>query len=238
MASVKCQTLLGSCDFDKYPINGCEDEYGSDCDSSTSQCKCKPDNWYVVDRKFCFPTQCPRGQYYDHQLKTCQPQRVGSVNSQLNYCRYDFHCKGEHIHCLHVNEWNYRCVCSRGFEYDSSSQECHQIRGLNGFCSRDEDCDKNQMRQLVCAEKSCQCALGFTYNHEIDGCESNERIKERDSQTRKIMYLFIGLGLFFGAALSLKFSSNSSSATQHQLLKTVIERRRQQAEDAQRERLR
>ncbi|XP_054163274.1 tenascin-like [Oppia nitens] len=224
------QTQLTSCDYQKYTVNGCEDEMGADCDQTSQMCRCKPGNWYVIDKRFCFPQQCPKHQYYDHNFGRCEPQRVGSLNSELNYCRYDFHCKGEHVRCLHTNEWNYRCVCDQGFTYDSNTQECQLIRGFNGFCVKDIDCNLNETRNLICVDKSCQCSQGFTYSYDIDGCEDNEHIKERDSQARKMIYLFIGLGLFFGTALSLKFGTNSGPATQQLLLKRLVEQRQKQHE--------
>ena len=125
--------------------------------------------------------------------------------------------------CEHVNEWNYRWICNQGFVYDTSTQECQQLKGLNGFCTVNENCDGTRKRELVCIEKSCKCTLGFTNINVIDGCESNERIKERDSQTRKMMYLFIGSGFFFGVALSSKFGAFYSSSAHQLLLKRIVE---------------
>ena len=88
------QTQLGSCDYQKYAVNGCEDELGADCDTTTSTCRCKPSNWVVIDNRFCFPAQCPRGEYYDHNLGRCEPQRKATLNSEENYCKHNFHCRG------------------------------------------------------------------------------------------------------------------------------------------------
>lgn len=89
------QTVLGSCDYKKYPSNGCEDELGADCDVSTSMCKCKSGNWVVIQNKFCFPYECSEDQYYDHNFQRCEPKRRATLNSEENYCRFDFHCRGE-----------------------------------------------------------------------------------------------------------------------------------------------
>lgn len=132
---------------------------------------------------------------------------------------------GSHVGCYQVNEWNNRCVCDRGFVYDSSTEECHKIQGLNGFCESLDDCDKTRLRNFICVEHSCHCAEGFTYNYNIDGCEDNKDVQKRDNDYRKMIYIFIGLGLFFGAALSLKFGASSASATQQLLLKRIIEQR-------------
>ena len=143
---------------------------------------------------------------------------------------------GSRVRCQQVNEWNYRCVCDRGFVYDSSSQECQKIEGINGFCKSIDDCDKARLRNIICVERSCQCAEGFSYNYNIDGCEDIKDIQKRDNDYRKMIYIFIGLGLFFGAALSLKFGASSASATQQLLLKRIIEQREQQREQERQER--
>jgi hypothetical protein len=133
----------------------------------------------------------------------------------------NFFFSGNNIHCQ-KNNWNNRCVCNRGFVYDTSTQECQLLKGLNGFCSSDNDCDENKLRHLVCIENSCQCAHGFTYNNVIDGCEDNARIKERDRQTRTLILIFIIMGLFFGAVLSMKFGYSTHTARQL-LLKRIVE---------------
>jgi hypothetical protein len=60
----------------------------------------------------------------------------------------------------------------------------------------------------------------------IDGCEDNERIKERDRQTKTLIFIFIIMGLFFGAVLSMKFGY-SAQTTRQQLLKRIIEAQEQ-----------
>ena len=97
---VNSQSSLGSCDYQKFPANGCEDELGADCDSSSMECRCKSGNWFVIDQRFCFPTQCPKGQYYDHNLLRCENQRKASLNSEENYCRHNFHCKGNDLNLI------------------------------------------------------------------------------------------------------------------------------------------
>ncbi|CAG2118275.1 unnamed protein product, partial [Medioppia subpectinata] len=180
-----------SCDFYKYKEKGCEDVLGSVCNQTTNRCQCKPLNVVVLENRFCFPKTCPHNEYYDHNLSQCEPQRVASLNSNHNYCHHDFHCRGEHIHCVQMNGWNHRCDCERGFLFDNNTQVCQRVIGFNGFCLRDKDCHMHDVTRLVCEEQSCRCAQGFSYNVEIDGCESIEKIKERDNQTRKMMYLFI-----------------------------------------------
>jgi hypothetical protein len=91
---VLSQTSLGPCDYTKHPSNGCEDELGAECDPNTSVCKCKSGNWVVINGTFCFPLNCPRGQYFDHNFAKCEPQRKATLNSEENYCKYDFHCRG------------------------------------------------------------------------------------------------------------------------------------------------
>ncbi len=56
----------------------------------------------------------------------------------------------------------------------------------------------------------------------IDGCEDNDRIKERDRQTRTLILIFIIMGLFFGAVLSMKFGYSTHTARQL-LLKRIVE---------------
>lgn len=214
------ETVLSPCDYQRFPSTGCEDELGAQCDQSISKCVCKPGNWVVFQRTFCFPEECKRGYYYDHNYKRCEQQRRATLNSNENYCKYDFHCQGDHINC-HYNGWNRRCQCNKGFVYDVVSGECLQLKGLNGFCENDSDCRKYQY-ELVCRETTCQCDHGFTYNSDINGCEDNERIKERDSQTRTLIYIFIIMGVMFGVVLSLKFSSGASHSTAQFVLKSLV----------------
>jgi hypothetical protein len=65
----------------------------------------------------------------------------------------------------------------------------------------------------------------------IDGCEDNERIRERDRQTKTLIFIFIIMGLFFGTVLSMKFGY-SVQATRQQVLKRIIEAREQTNSDS------
>ena len=219
--STGAQTVLGPCDYKRFPSTGCRDQFGAECDVKSSQCICKEGYWKVVYGTFCFPEECSRGFYYDHESKRCESQSKASPTLKENHCTYDFHCQGDHVRCLPKgsNSWELKCTCNKGFVYDIATSECRPVKGVTGYCITDSNCHHEEI-EFICLKNTCQCKTGFTYNSAIEGCEDNDYIQERDSQARTLIYIFIIMGILFGAALSMKFGSSDSTSAF--LLKRII----------------
>lgn len=223
---------MQSCNYTAYPKGGCEDDIGAEC--VENRCRCKPDHDILYDGRFCFRKSCSPGQYYDEYMNSCLDQRRASSMVADSHCRYDYHCYGSHVRCK-LHGWNRNCVCEPGFVYGYNGT-CIPLHGIGGHCQRDTDCDATGHRKMLCeaakdttkpgSSGTCQCIGDHTYNYQVDGCESNEQIRERRRSFRTLILLFIVAGIVFGFALTFNFGFFGIGNSRHQqamLLKRFAE---------------
>ncbi|KAI2799481.1 hypothetical protein BLOT_011384 [Blomia tropicalis] len=227
-----------NCNYTTFPKTGCEHEIGAECDAESNRCRCKMGREILYDNRFCFIKNCPFGQYYDEYQNVCVMQRRANPSVAESHCRYDFHCYGSHVRCK-LYGWNRNCVCDPGFVYGYNGT-CIPMHGIGGYCSTDTDCDDTGIRKMFCDMSSasdttrnsgqCQCLSDHTYNYQVDGCESNERIAERKHNMRTLIILFVVLFIVFGLALTCNFGFLSTTTRQQQaiLLKRLAEEKERQ----------
>ena len=74
-----------------------------------------------------------------------------------------------------------------------------------------------------------------TYNYQVDGCESNERIRERRNNMRTLILLFVLCATVFGFALTFNFGlfGSPSRAQQAMLLKRLAAEKERAAREAE-----
>jgi len=83
---------------------------------------------------------------------------------------------------------------------------------------------------------TCQCLADHTYNYQVDGCESNERIRERKSNMRMLIILFVIAGSMFGFALTFNFGmlgGGQRAQAQAILMKRLAEEKERQQRQQQ-----
>lgn len=230
--------------------------------ATAGRCRCKPGHAHLVDGRFCFRVACPPGQYHDAYESRCVAQRRASSQVAESHCRYDYHCFGPHVRCR-LYGWNRNCVCNPGFIYGYNGT-CIPLHGIGGHCSADADCDQTGTRKMFCEPAgstgsssgtsgsskpsssnsgggggnlggTCQCMSDHTYNYQVDGCESNERIRERRNNMRTLILLFVLCATVFGFALTFNFGlfGSPSRAQQAMLLKRLAAEKERAAREAE-----